>query len=257
MAASVMAATSALRPAAPAISSTHSMLISVESMSKAISRKSDRRRGGVMPRTTSPGAEEGFMREAKEAEPEFYERAGGPPGRAADGGTENKLPLRRGFHGNLSLRATAAGRLALPCGPEEKSMNINNALSVLPMLLAALLLGGGTAFAVTRGIYRRKLRLVLERAQHMARVRSQTTELLLQARRQIDMLNKELEAARRLRAVAARTVAAPAVPPAHGAQAAREASVVVSGSGFADTVLPPPRGFADTLPLEAVPAPSR
>jgi len=37
MAASVMAATSALRPAASAISSTHSMLIRVESMSKAMS----------------------------------------------------------------------------------------------------------------------------------------------------------------------------------------------------------------------------
>jgi hypothetical protein len=55
MAASVMAATSALRPAASAISSTHSMLISVESMSNAISLKSRRRSGGVKPWITRPG----------------------------------------------------------------------------------------------------------------------------------------------------------------------------------------------------------
>src|SRR4051812_27053135 len=51
-----MAATSALRPAASAISSTHSMLISVESMSKAMSLKSPRRSGGVKLWMTRPGA---------------------------------------------------------------------------------------------------------------------------------------------------------------------------------------------------------
>src|SRR5487761_2284696 len=56
MAASVMAATSALRPAAAAISSTHSMLISVESMSNATSLKSARRSGDATPRTNRPGA---------------------------------------------------------------------------------------------------------------------------------------------------------------------------------------------------------
>ena len=55
MAASVMAATSALQPTKSAISSTHSMLISVESMSKAISLKSRRARGAAMPRTVRPG----------------------------------------------------------------------------------------------------------------------------------------------------------------------------------------------------------
>ena len=49
IAASVMAATSALRPTASAISSTHSMLMSVESMSKAMSLKSLSRRGGSKP----------------------------------------------------------------------------------------------------------------------------------------------------------------------------------------------------------------
>jgi len=47
IAASVMAATSALRPTASAISSTHSMLISVESMSNAISLKADIRPGAA------------------------------------------------------------------------------------------------------------------------------------------------------------------------------------------------------------------
>jgi hypothetical protein len=56
MAASVMAATSALRPAASAISSTHSMLMSVESMSKAMSLKSARFSGGVTFCSTRPGA---------------------------------------------------------------------------------------------------------------------------------------------------------------------------------------------------------
>ena len=55
MAASVMAATSALRPTASAISSTHSMLISVESMSNAMSLKSFRCRGAVKPWTIRPG----------------------------------------------------------------------------------------------------------------------------------------------------------------------------------------------------------
>src|SRR6218665_3164063 len=51
-----MAATSALRPAASAISSTHSMLMRVESMSNAISLKLDRDSGGAMPWTSRPGA---------------------------------------------------------------------------------------------------------------------------------------------------------------------------------------------------------
>src|SRR5688500_17039524 len=42
-------------PTASAISSTHSMLISVESMSNEISLKSCRRRGGVKPWMDRPG----------------------------------------------------------------------------------------------------------------------------------------------------------------------------------------------------------
>ena len=51
-----IAATSALRPAASAISSTHSMLISVESMSKAMSLKSRKFKGEEMPWRTRPGS---------------------------------------------------------------------------------------------------------------------------------------------------------------------------------------------------------
>ena len=54
--ASVIAATSAFSPAASAISSMHSMLISVESMSKAIRRKAESGSGGLKPRTVRPGA---------------------------------------------------------------------------------------------------------------------------------------------------------------------------------------------------------
>src|SRR6188472_3620226 len=66
-----MAATSALRPAASAISSTHSMLISVESMSNAISLKSASRSGGVKRWMTRPGAnsvvmESGSLRRGSE-----------------------------------------------------------------------------------------------------------------------------------------------------------------------------------------------
>jgi peptidyl-prolyl cis-trans isomerase A (cyclophilin A) len=56
MAASVMAATSAFLPTASAISSMHSMLISVESMSKATALKDDSFKGGVKREMTRPGA---------------------------------------------------------------------------------------------------------------------------------------------------------------------------------------------------------
>jgi len=56
MAASVIAATSAFLPTASAISSMHSMLISVESMSKAMALKSDSFSGGVNRWMSRPGA---------------------------------------------------------------------------------------------------------------------------------------------------------------------------------------------------------
>src|SRR5947207_8781753 len=55
MAASVIAATSSFMPTTSAISSTHSMLISVESMSNAISLNCAIGSGGAKPRTTRPG----------------------------------------------------------------------------------------------------------------------------------------------------------------------------------------------------------
>ena len=63
MAASVIAATSALRPAAAAISSMHSIEISVESMSKAASLKSRSASGGVKPCRTSGEGEAGEVDE--------------------------------------------------------------------------------------------------------------------------------------------------------------------------------------------------
>ena len=69
-----MAATAGPLPTTSAISSTHSMLISVESMSKAIRRKRASGTGGVKPWTVRPGANSNEVMEGGD-EPASYRRS--------------------------------------------------------------------------------------------------------------------------------------------------------------------------------------
>ncbi|MED5619171.1 hypothetical protein [Ideonella sp. BN130291] len=125
--------------------------------------------------------------------------------------------------------------------------------------LVALLLGAAIAFVVTRGIYDARLRRAQERLAQGAKLRMQTTELLLQARRQVELLGKELEAARRLRAPARATTAGvpPAAPSLVSPPVRPEVAAVNAILAEATRPPAPPGGFADTLPCELRPAPPR
>jgi hypothetical protein len=113
-------------------------------------------------------------------------------------------------------------------------MNLLTSVTLFAALLAALV-GAGLAYALTRSAYAAKLRDADARLERMQKGRIQANDLLLQARRQTEMLRKELEIARRLRAPAALPAAEP--PTA----AAEEAPV--------GPISRPASGFADTLPL--------
>lgn len=113
----------------------------------------------------------------------------------------------------------------------------------LPAALGGLAAGGAVAFLATRGVYVKRLAEAALRQEHLQRVRDQTNELLLQARRQADMLSKELDLMRRQQALQ-RVQAGPAPSPA----TAPAAPVIVAAAareqpdpatGFSDTVVNP------------------
>jgi hypothetical protein len=115
-------------------------------------------------------------------------------------------------------------------------------------LLAGLVPGVAVAVVVAR-LYQRKLHDLAGRMDTLHRAREQTNELLLTARRQADMLSKELEHVRRQ--VVQRgggAVPHPVLPvaPPVGAGAAGEPGRT---DGFGDTEVgvKDHQGFADTL----------
>lgn len=113
----------------------------------------------------------------------------------------------------------------------------------------SLLVGAAAAYGFTRSWYRSHLRLAHTRIAHLVRARAQANEMLSQARRQVEMLSKELEMSRRQRTMARQ--APPAAPVAPAQKASVELDVVVGGTGFANTLVN--RGaaldFQDTQPF--------
>jgi hypothetical protein len=112
-------------------------------------------------------------------------------------------------------------------------------------VLAGLVPGVAIAVVAVR-VYQRKLDDLATRMDTLHRAREQTNELLLTARRQADMLSKELEHVRRQiaqRGNVARPNPVLPMPPAGGAGE--------GSSPFGDTVVNPAQkdasGFADTL----------
>ena len=100
--------------------------------------------------------------------------------------------------------------------------------------IGALLLGAGLCFVVMHTRYGERMHEAALRIDRAAKARQQANELLLQARRQIELLNKEVELARRFR------VAAPPEPAA-----------LVAPDEPATVVMQRPAGFADTLPYQS------
>ena len=114
-------------------------------------------------------------------------------------------------------------------------MNMSTA-SILVALCAALL-GAGLAFALARSYYTAQLREANGRLERALKGRHEARDLLRQANRQIEILRKELELARRLRAVPARPT-----PAAANDLHDDTPTVVLRG---------PASGFANTLPFVA------
>ena len=110
-------------------------------------------------------------------------------------------------------------------------MNMSTA-SILVALCAALL-GAGLAFALARSYYTAQLREANGRLERALKGRHEARDLL----RQIEILRKELELARRLRAVPARPT-----PAAANDLHDDTPTVVLRG---------PASGFANTLPFVA------
>lgn len=114
--------------------------------------------------------------------------------------------------------------------------------------LAGLLLGGLLAYAATRASLGRRIADLAIRLEQMQRARDQANELLMQARRQADLFNKELDLLRRqqvLNRIHAHAPA-PAIPAVKLPVDARgEAASPVLNSGFKDTIINPrpPDGF--------------
>lgn len=116
---------------------------------------------------------------------------------------------------------------------------------------AAMLVGAAAAFGLTRSWFKARLNLAHQRIAHLVHARAQANEMLSQARRQVEMLSKELEMHRRQRTMARHApAAAPAAAPV-------QVDVVVDGTGFADTLVNrgAPVPFPDTQPY-VEPAPS-
>jgi len=107
--------------------------------------------------------------------------------------------------------------------------------------LGALVAGGVGGFVATRMVYAPRLREALGRVEHLQRTREQANELLMQARRQADMLSKELELSRRVGHSRPAPLAMPvAAPPSEAPP--------VPDNGFSETVVNPIQGtgFSDT-----------
>lgn len=122
-------------------------------------------------------------------------------------------------------------------------MPVAAGLSPWIALLAGLVPGAVIACLAVRS-YRRRLHEMALRMETLQRAREQTNELLLTARRQADMLSKELDHVRRQ--IAQRGGAAmpnPVLP--LPLQAEREGKP--SGFGDTEAVPQPNNGFADTL----------
>jgi len=131
-------------------------------------------------------------------------------------------------------------------------MNPAITTTFIACLVLAAFVAAGAGYAAAWWNMRGKLRAALGKIEHGAKMRQQTTAMLLQARRQVDTLTKELEAARKLRAIP-RPAMAPIPAPAP-VQVRGPSGGVVDGSSFADTVMPVQ--FADTQPYQVTgPAP--
>ena len=114
--------------------------------------------------------------------------------------------------------------------------------------LAGLLIGALLAFAAARFVAGRRIADLLGRLEQMQRARDQANELLLQARRQADLFNKELDLMRRQQLLSrAHGVPSPVIPsvtlPVDPHPQA--APSPVADAGFSDTLVNsrPPGGF--------------
>lgn len=109
--------------------------------------------------------------------------------------------------------------------------------------LSGLLLGALIAHAVTRAVFGRRVADIAGRLEQMQRARDQANELLLQARRQADLFNKELDLLRRQQVLSRHGQAAPApvIPSVTLPFDARKEDTAspVLDSGFRDTVVNP------------------
>jgi hypothetical protein len=98
--------------------------------------------------------------------------------------------------------------------------------------LGAALAGAGVAFALARAFYGALLRDANAKTERALRAKAQANELLLQARRHAELMQKELVQTRRQRPAAARPIVAPLPVP----EAVHDDE-------------PPATGFAATMPF--------
>lgn len=117
------------------------------------------------------------------------------------------------------------------------------------------LLACGTAAALvaawlSRRHYAPQVRDLAARIDRADKARAHANELLLQARRQIEGLQKDLVASRRSRhsTAASRPAPPPAVPAA--APSAGPSRALRQDDDQQDTRIMPPPGFAETMPFE-------
>jgi len=109
--------------------------------------------------------------------------------------------------------------------------------ATLFVALCATLLGAGLAFALARSYYTARFREANGRVERALKGRHEARNLLRQTHRQIEILRKELELARRLRAMPPRPTPAAADDPYDDTP-----TVVLRG---------PASAFANTLPFVA------
>ncbi len=103
-------------------------------------------------------------------------------------------------------------------------------MSSITVVIASLCSAAG-AFALAYGIYSARLREMRQRLDHVSRIGAHTSEMLMQARRQVEALQHEVATMRRMRHITHPVREQCATK----AQSAREDSVIVSGTGFAET----------------------
>ena len=127
-------------------------------------------------------------------------------------------------------------------------MNTALATGLVPGL-AGLLIGALIAFVATRLVAGRRLADLQGRLEQMQRARDQANELLMQARRQADLFNKELDLLRRQQVLnrahgGGLSPVIPSVTLPVDPQKDMPASPVLN-SGFSDTLVNPrpPGGF--------------